>query len=108
MGDVTSETGKRRRRYPLWFRLQCLRALLAPQRPPKSTFSRRVRLYAGRFNIAVSTIWRWLALYRKGGVDALRDHLRRDTLTRRAPANVASITSGAPVHLPLDTPKVQR
>jgi len=44
-----------------------------------------VRLYAGRFLVSESTIWRWLALYRKGGANELRDRLRRDALSRRSP-----------------------
>jgi hypothetical protein len=77
------------RRHLLEIRLRALRALLSPQRMPKSSFSRRLFLYARRFRIAPASIWRWLRLFREGGVDALRDHLRRDTLTRRAPANEA-------------------
>jgi transposase-like protein len=81
-------TGKRRR-YPLELRLRCLRALLHPQRQPKSSFTRRVLLYSSRYGICDKSIWRWLRKYRSGGVDALRDHLRRDTLTRRPKAQPA-------------------
>jgi transposase-like protein len=95
----------KRRQHSLHFRLRCLHALFRPQRQPKSSFSRRVILYARRFGISASSIWRWLALYRKGGADALRDHLRRDCLTRRVPGNVVPIDPDSPVRLPLDGEK---
>ena len=73
----------------------------------KLSFSRRLILLARRYGVADRTLWRWVRRYRLGGVDGMRDHVRRDTLTRRAPANVASITPGAPVRLPLDAPTVR-
>jgi hypothetical protein len=91
------------RRYPLALRLRLLRALFGGSL--KLSFSRRLMLLSRRYLIADRTAWRWVRRYRAGGADGLRDHLRSDTLTRRAPANVASITPGAPVRLPLDVTK---
>ncbi len=102
-GDATA--GKPRRRYPLARRLHILRLLFGRSR--KLSFSRRLILLARRYGVADRTLWRWVRRYRLGGVDGMRDHVRRDTLTRRAPANVASITPGAPVRLPLDAPTVR-
>ncbi len=102
MSDAPIREAGKSRRYPLDVRLRCLRALLAPQRRPESRLTRRVFLYSSRFGMSESTIWRWLTLYRKDGPDALRDHVRRDSLTRRPP-NVLSISTAAPLHLPLHT-----
>jgi transposase-like protein len=103
MNATTPARAAGKRRYPLEFRLRCLRALFSPQRPPKSKFSRRVRLYSARFGVSAATVWRWIKCYREGGPNALRDKLRSDALTRRAPVNVISVTPGAPVRLPLET-----
>jgi hypothetical protein len=90
------------RHYPVEVRTRCLRALLSPNRT--LSLSRRVRIWADRLGMSDRTIWRWLARYRAGGANELRDRLRGDLLTRRAPRNVTSITPGAPVRLPLDAP----
>ena len=95
----TRAAGKRR--YSLAIRLRILRLLFAQGR--KSSLSRRVRLWAYRLGMKHDrTIYRWLRRYRDGGANELRDKLRSDTLTRRAPSNVLSITPDSPVRLPLD------
>ncbi len=86
--------------YPVVLRTHVLRLLLAPGR--KLSFTRRVALLSRRFGPSTRQIFRWLALYRKAGANELRDRMRSDLLTRRAPANITSITPGAAVRLPLD------
>lgn len=92
MSEPTPIRTPGKRRYPLALRLRVLRLLFGRNR--KLSFSRRLTLLSRRYRIAARTVWRWVRRYRAGGADGLRDHVRRDTLTRRAPANVASI-SGA-------------
>ena len=90
----------KQRRYSLALRLRVLKLLF--RRSRKFSFTRRLISLSRRYGIPARTFWRWVARHRAGGPNALRDLLRSDTLTRRAP-NVVSIDPDTPVRLPLDT-----
>jgi hypothetical protein len=89
-----------RHRYSVALRLHILRLLFGRNR--KVSLTRRLTLISRRYEIAERTIWRWIARRRTGGVNALRDSLRSDTLTRRTARNVLSISTAAPLSIQLD------
>jgi transposase-like protein len=103
MTEKARPRASKRRRYPVALRLRMLRLLFG--RSCEISLSRELILLSRRYELSARTLWRWVALYRKGGANALRDLLRGDTLTHRAPANVASNTPGVAVRLPLDATK---
>ena len=83
---------RRAGRFPVEVRIRCVRALLAFER--KQPLSWRVNSRARRFGISTRSLWRWLARYRRGGPDALRDPFRRDLLTRRVTDDVVTKFTG--------------
>jgi len=80
MAKIASKS--RARRLSVHERVRCIRALLDESRT--TPLSARVNTRARRFGYSSRTIWRWLARFRRGGANALRDSFRRDALTRRA------------------------
>lgn len=76
------------RRFSVAMRIAHVRALLICERKQPLTW--RVNCRARRFGIAQRTLWRWIARFRTGGADALRDSFRRDMFTRRARSSDAA------------------
>ena len=73
--------GMKAKAYSLQTRISVLRALLTGKRT--LTLNKRVDRMARRRGPSVRTPWRWIARYRAGGVQNLRDRLRSDLFTHR-------------------------